>query len=127
MGSQHQHPIIVGNLLRAGANPDIALSGYGTIRKMAEMRRYIDVIVVLDQFKCRKLLVELCIGMQAADFPVLVVLEIHNALCALRGLHEAKLGLKSDWQLLPQGHLKDIVSWEIAKKAKHFLDKFSEQ
>ena len=90
---------------------------------MAEMRRYIDVIVVLDQFKCRKLLVELCIGMKAADFPVLVVLEIHNSLCTLHGLHlhEAKLGKDKDWKFLPEGHLKDIVSWEIAKKAKHFL------
>ena len=30
-------------------------------------------------------------GMHAGDFPVLVVLEIHDALCAISGLHEAHI------------------------------------
>ena len=60
--------------------------------------------------------------MHAADFPVLVVFEIHNALCAISGLHEAHVGEEKEWRMLDEGHLKRSVAWEIARKAKHHLN-----
>ena len=80
----------------------------------------LEVVLVIDRHKCRKSLLELCFGLYAADFPVLVVLEIHEALCSIRGLHELD-GDKSRSLRLREGHLKENVSWEIAKKVKHFL------
>ena len=81
-----------------------------------------EIIVAIDRHKCRHSLIELCIGLHAADFPVFVILEIHNALCTLCALHEAKLGQIKEWRALPEGHLKEIVSWDIAKVVKHFLN-----
>ena len=60
--------------------------------------------------------------MYAADFPVLIVVEIHDVLCALSGVHEVHLGEDKELRLLKEEHLSRVVSWEIAKKAKHFLN-----
>ena len=113
---------IVCTLLRAGANPSIASTVSGTAREVAERRGHVKVLLAIDRHICRNSLVELCVGMRTAEFPVLVVLEIHNCLCKLHGLHEAELGEQKEWQALADGHLKDSVSWEIAKKVKHYLD-----
>ena len=77
---------------------------------------------MLDRHECRRLLAELCIGLYAADFPVLVALEIHKVLCLSHGLHQAEVAADDKWALVREGHLKDSVSWEIAKKVKHYLD-----
>ena len=108
-------------LLRAGANPDILSETDGTAREIAERNDSVQVVLAIDRYKCRKSLAELCIGLYAADFPVLVVLEIHNALCAVCGIHEAQLGQKKKWRVLDEGHLKRSIAWEIAKKVKHYL------
>ena len=90
---QKGHDDVARILLCAGANPDIiASSEFGTAREVAERNKHVEIVLAIDQHKCRNLLVELCVGLYAADFPVLVVLEIHEALCASAGLHEAKLG-----------------------------------
>ena len=93
---------------------------FGTAREIACHKERVEIVLALDQHQCRKSLVELCVGMHAADFPVLVVLEIHKALCAINGLHEAKLGSDKEWRSLSEGHLNASVSWDIAKKVKHF-------
>ena len=108
-------------LLRAGANLDIASSDNSTARQIAQRRGHVGIIVAIDRRKCRSSLVEMCVGLCAADFPVLVVLEIHEALCKLYGLHEVELRDEKERRSL-EGHLKESVSWEIAKKVKHFLD-----
>ena len=110
-------------LLRAGANPGLGSGQFGTARGNAERNGHVQVVLAIDRHKCRNLLVELCIGLHAVDFPVLVVLEIDDALCASTALHEAKIGEEEEWQLLDEeGHLRESVSWEIAKKVKHQLD-----
>ena len=60
--------------------------------------------------------------MYTQDLPVLVVLEIHNALCVITGWHEARLGTQIESLPDADGHLKESVSWEIAKKVKHRLN-----
>ena len=120
--TQNGHLETVRILLRRGANPDIASREYGTARDLSERSGRVDLVLAIDRHKCRNLLGELCIGLYAADFPVLVVLEIHDVLCAISGLHEAHLGPKKEWRLLDKGHLKETVSWEIAKKVKHHLN-----
>ena len=110
-------------LLRAGADPDISSEYHGTARKNAELNGSVEVVVAIDEHRCRNLLLELCIGMFAADFPVLVVLKIHDALCNVCSLHEAEMGeVVPEWQLLSEGHVKGSVAWEIAKAVKHFFD-----
>ena len=132
-------------LLRAGANPDIVSENDGTAREIAERKGRVQVVRAIDRYKCRKSLVDLCIGMHAEDFPVLVVLEIHDALCAISGLHkdedeyekdededededddedddEEHLGEEKECRMLDDRHLKESVSWEIAKKVKHYLN-----
>ena len=101
---------------------DIASREHGTARDLSERSGRVDLVLAIDRHKCRNWLVELCIGLFAADFPVLVVLEIHDVLCAISCLHEAHLGPKKEWRLLDKGHLKETVSWEIAKKVKHHLN-----
>ena len=95
-------------LLRAGANSDISSRDCGTAREIAERYSHVEVVLAIDRLKCRNLLVNLCIGMHATEFPVLVMLEIYMALCAI----SCERG---------EGYLNDSVSWEIAKKVKHFL------
>ena len=107
-------------LLRAGANTQIVSPKCGTVRQLAARKEHIEVLRAIDRCVCRRALHELCIGLRATDFPVLVVLEIHSALCALRGLHEAELGRRRERRWLREGHLKSSVAWEIAKAVKHF-------
>ena len=119
---QSGHTDIACKLLRAGANPDITCSEYGSAREVAERNAYVDIVLALDRHKCRRLLVDLSTGLYSADFPVLVVLEIHDALCSINGLHVADFRKHKEWRSLREGHLKESVSWEIAKKVKHYLD-----
>ena len=118
--TQRGNSDIVCALLRAGANPSIVSKMQIVAREIAERKSYVEVLLAIDAHSCRKSLIELCVGMHAADFPVLVVLEIHAALCSLGGLHEAAIGRERQRRSLPEGHLKDSVSWEIAKKVKHY-------
>ena len=112
---------VVGTLLRAGADPDIASKRFGSPRRIAEQEGYIDILLAIDRQRCRNSLVELCIGLCAMDFPVLVVLEIHDAHCALRGLHDSELDNYKGQCLFPGGHLKRSVAWNIAKAVKQYL------
>ena len=109
-------------LLRAGANPDIVSEEDGTAREIAAYNESVQVVLAIDRYKCRKSLAELCIGMYAADFPVLIMLEIHRTLCAISGVHEAHLGEENQWRMLDEGHLKRSLAWEIAKEVKHYLN-----
>ena len=118
-GQQRSVVDIVCMLLRADANPVVALL---EAREIAERYRRVPVLLAIDRHKCRSTLVDLCIALYAADFPVLVVLEIHDTLCAISCLHEAHLGQKKQWRMLDEGHLKESVSWQIAKKVKHYLN-----
>ena len=113
---------IARSLLRAGANLDIISKPGGTARQIAECYKRVQVVLAIDRYKCRKSLVELCIGMHAKDFPVLLMLEIHRTLCEISCVHEAHLGVEKEWQMLDEGHLKETVSWDIAKKVKHYLN-----
>ena len=121
---QHGRLHIARILLNAGANWEFTSSKYGTAREIAQREWYVEIVFAIDRHRCRNLLVELCIGMYAEDFPVLVALEIRKALCSINGLHEAEFGTEKQrrWLSLPEGHLKESVSWEIAKKVKHYLD-----
>ena len=107
-------------LLRAGANPDI-VSSFGTAREIAARYQHDDVVFAIDRHKCRRWLLELCIGLFATDFPVLVVLQIHNARCIVSGLHEATFTMFRPGRSLLECHLQELVSWEIAKMVKHYL------
>ena len=111
-------------LLRNGANLDIVpeSEAANSAREIAERNESVQVVLAIDRYKCRKSLMELCIGMHAEDFPVLIMLEIHRTLCAISGVHEAHLGEEKEWRMLDEGHLKESVSWEIAKKVKHYLN-----
>ena len=122
VSQKHGNVAVTSTLLCAGANLDIVSKKDGTAREMAERSRHVEVVLAIDRYKCRKSLVELCIGMHANDFPVLIVLEIHRTFCAISGLHEAQLGPKKQWRMLDGGHLKRSVAWEIAKKVKHYLN-----
>ena len=113
---------MVRTLLCAGADPSIVSTVYGHAREVAALDMNIDILLAFDRHKCRSSLVDLAIGMHNANFPVLVMLEIHDALCSLCGLHEVERCTKEESRLLREGHLKNHVSWEIAKKVKHYLD-----
>ena len=119
--TKRAHVEVACSLLRAGANPDI-VSENGTARELAVRKGRFQVVLAIDRYKCRKSLAELCIGLHSADFPVLVVLEIHRTLCAISGVHEAHLGEEKEWRMLDEGHLTESVSWEIAKKVKHYIN-----
>ena len=65
---------------------------------------------------------DLCVGLYAADFPVLVVLEIHDAVCSINGLHEAELGVENEWRSLSEGHLKERRFMGNCQKGEAFFE-----
>ena len=119
--SKEGHCEVIYKLLRGGADPDI-VSNSGSAREIAECEWFVDVVLTIDRHKCRTSLVDLCLGMYGADLPVLVVLEIHQARCALARVHEAELGRDRERVLLPIGHVNGIVAWDIAKTVKHYFN-----
>ena len=74
--------------------------------------------------QCRNALIELAIGLRAKNLPVLVVLEIHAALCEIVRRHEVKVKVEVEaWtRTLPATHVAGAVAWAVAARIKHYLD-----
>ena len=74
--------------------------------------------------ECKELLVETCIALRHLDFPVLVVLEIHEKLCRLKKFDVRKKYIgRGQFRVLERGADLPVslaVRWEIAKTVKHF-------
>ena len=72
--------------------------------------------------ECRLLLTELCIGLHRCDFPVLILLQIHQSLCQVLDLDCKKVHV-GDHKFRIIGYelpLSMNICWQIAKKIKHF-------
>ena len=72
--------------------------------------------------QCRNALIELAIGLRAKNLPVLVVLEIHAALCEIVRRHEVKVEVEAWTRTLPARHVAGAVAWAVAARIKHYLD-----
>ena len=71
------------------------------------------LVFVIDACRCRDSLIELCVGLRSQDLPVLIILEIHAALCEVNNLHALTSFDKKHF------HLRADVAWNIAKVGKH--------
>ena len=89
---------------------------------MGPPSNYIEYVpYIVDVCDCRKSLIDLCIGLRSLDWPVLIMMEIHQALCQSKQLHQQdRRKKKNRYRVSEKNHVKNNIAWEIAKLVKHF-------
>lgn len=103
MRLQQGWTVVVSQLLRAGADVTTEANYYGTARQAAFLCGNHGVVSLIDEHLRRQLrtqLVELCVALQAANWPVLVLLECFAwTSAASYAAQHVKLPLDLQWRI----------------------------